>query len=103
VYGVVNVRFNTNIGSITGEVPDRAKSQKAPSGQDDVWLDQSAHLDRSFATTPEMRPEVVQRGRQMIGDVTYPPDETIRKLAALLAMNMAGAVSESGLAGDQTW
>ena len=47
----------------------------------------NAHaLEARLAATPDVRPEVVERAKQLIGDPTYPPSEAIQRIATLLAM-----------------
>jgi hypothetical protein len=37
-----------------------------------------------FASTPEIRPEVVERGRQLLFDPSYPSQEIVGRIAALV-------------------
>lgn len=37
-----------------------------------------------FASTPEIRPEVVERGRQLLFDPSYPSQEIVERIAALV-------------------
>jgi hypothetical protein len=59
-----------------------------PTATDTAQFDKTDGLDRSLKNTPDSRPEAVARAQQLIGDVTYPPRETIRRLAVLLAMHL---------------
>lgn len=54
---------------------------------DAASFDRSAALNRSLAEVPDTRPEVVERAKQLIADVKYPPIEAISKIADLLAMH----------------
>jgi hypothetical protein len=45
-------------------------------------------LDQALASVPDVRPEVVERARNLVNLVQYPPAETMRKIARLLAMEI---------------
>jgi hypothetical protein len=55
---------------------------------DGASFERSAALNRSFASTPDVRPEVVERARRLIDDTSYPPPVAISKIANLLAMKL---------------
>lgn len=44
-------------------------------------------LNKALERTPDVRPEKVEKARQDVGQVEYPPRETIQRLAQLLALN----------------
>ena len=48
----------------------------------------AAALDRALADTPDLRADRVERARELIRDVSYPPEETIQRIASLLATNL---------------
>lgn len=56
---------------------------------DGASFDRSAALERALAATQEVRPQVVERARQLIEDTSYPPAEAINRIANLLGMNLA--------------
>jgi hypothetical protein len=45
-------------------------------------------LEKSLHDTPDSRPEAVEKARQLINDVQYPPQETIKKISHLLAIKL---------------
>ncbi len=45
-------------------------------------------LRRALDALPEVRADVVQRGRELVGDPAYPSRETMRGLAHLLALGL---------------
>ncbi|MHC1765490.1 MAG: hypothetical protein AB9869_14510 [Verrucomicrobiia bacterium] len=55
---------------------------------DSARFDAADELDRALRAEPEVRPGEVERAERLIGDVAYPPPETIRRLAVLLAMHL---------------
>ena len=48
-------------------------------------------LDHALRERPLSRSEFVKRGAELIGDVNYPPHETITKISHLLAMRLYAA------------
>jgi len=48
----------------------------------------AAALERALKTQPDVRPDRVEAGRWLVGQPTYPPRETIQKIASLLAMHL---------------
>ncbi|HEY1171413.1 MAG TPA: hypothetical protein VGH19_08605 [Verrucomicrobiae bacterium] len=41
-----------------------------------------------MAQTPDVRADVIARAKKLVADPAYPPTETIRKIANLLAVNL---------------
>lgn len=56
-------------------------------GVDTAQFDRATALNRALEDTPDLRPAEVERARGLIGDVSYPPPETIKRIASLLALN----------------
>ncbi|MFO1497044.1 MAG: hypothetical protein U1G07_01380 [Verrucomicrobiota bacterium] len=83
----MEVKLDTNINAVSHR-PITKPANPAPPATDSTRFDGAEQLNQSLQTTPESRPDVVARAQQLIGDVTYPPPETIRRLATLLAMHL---------------
>jgi hypothetical protein len=47
----------------------------------------SVALEKALEQTSDVRSEVVERARELVGQVNYPPRETLRQIATLLAMH----------------
>lgn len=67
--------------------PQRAETPK-PSEQDRTEFRAVDSLRGALDALPEVRADVVQRGRELVGDPAYPPTETMRGLAHLLAIGI---------------
>jgi hypothetical protein len=67
--------------------------QAAKAVQEEVAFENSRALTTALKNTPESREDVVRRATELIGDVNYPPPDTIRMISNLLAIQMQ---SESG-------
>jgi hypothetical protein len=65
-----------------------ANSLETRSAEDEVALENARALKNALDETPMVRDEVVHRASELIGDVNYPPPETIRMISHLLAINI---------------
>jgi hypothetical protein len=53
-----------------------------------VALENSRALTHALRMTPEIREEIVRRATELVGEPSYPPEETIRKISDLLAIQL---------------
>ena len=53
-----------------------------------VDLDSTETLHRLLQETPDVRPEVVARGKALLADPSYPSKETLQRVAELLARHL---------------
>jgi hypothetical protein len=67
---------------------DRSGIRDTKAAQDEVAFENSRALTTALHNTPESREDVVQRAVELVGDVNYPPPETIRMISHLLAIQM---------------
>lgn len=67
-------------------VGTHATSRKSDSTSE-VEFSRSERLNRALENTPDVRAEEVVRAESLIQDVHYPPQETIRRISQLLALN----------------
>jgi len=44
-------------------------------------------LEQALRDAPKVRPEMVERGRALVSNVAYPPEEVLDRIATLLAVN----------------
>jgi hypothetical protein len=56
---------------------------------DGVELNHARALEQALARLPDVRPEAVARGEQLVSSSSYPPPEIIRRISSLLALNMS--------------
>jgi hypothetical protein len=61
-----------------------APTQPVSSGTDEVALRKLAALLTMLENHPEIRPDIVARGRALAADPSYPPPDIINKLAGLI-------------------
>jgi hypothetical protein len=83
----MEIKLNPSLDSIV-----RAVTATPPARRimlEDVDGFESSHaLESRLAALPEIRPEKLEQARLMIGDPAYPPQQTIRSIAVLLAMDL---------------
>lgn len=79
-----------NLGAAGGArpVPRAAEDETSTVARDEVALENSRALTQALHETPAVRSEVVRRATELVGESTYPPPETIRKISHLLAIQM---------------
>jgi len=66
----------------------RSEQRAAQAAEDEVAFENSRALTTALQNTPESRDDVVRRATELVGDVNYPPPETIRMISNLLAIQM---------------
>ena len=52
--------------------------------RDSISVERSMAIDNAMARIPEVRPEVVARGRALLADPNYPGPQISEKIAALI-------------------
>jgi hypothetical protein len=67
-----------------GRIPPRQQVTAA----ERISFEGAAAVERALARTPDVRQEVIEHAKRLVGDPTYPPPETIRRLSQLLAMRL---------------
>jgi len=85
----MEVNLNSNLTPVPRPNGPQSTAKRAPEASDDTHFVQAEALDKALSNTPEVRPEVVARAKQLIADVNYPPTETMHKLANLLAIHLS--------------
>jgi len=63
-------------------------SRAARVAEDEVAFENSRALTTALHNTPESRDDIVRRATELVGDVNYPPPETIRMISHLLAIQL---------------
>jgi hypothetical protein len=84
----MEVKANINIDATPRVGVNPARRQTVPASADTVSFQRVEALDQALQATPTVRTEEIARARELIGDVKYPPADTINSIAALLALKM---------------
>lgn len=62
-------------------------AQQTPAAQDDadkLSVEVTDNVRAALAAMPEIRPEVVERGRQLLADPNYPSKDIVNSIAGLI-------------------
>jgi hypothetical protein len=79
---------NSSVRLTTHTLVSQAKALPPQRGADTAVFDSAEALKQTLQATPLVRPEMVARARQYIGDPQYPPEEIVQRISVLLAMNL---------------
>jgi hypothetical protein len=63
--------------------------------RDRATFDEIAKLRQAMGSAPDIRPTVVARAKSLLGDVNYPPMETIQRIGELLAAHFSESPESS--------
>ena len=91
----METNFHVNSVNAVGSAPAARAvtasrvSQTSRAVEDDVAIENTRALRKALDDTPYLREEVIKRAAAMVGDVTYPPPETIRMISHLLAIKLS--------------
>ena len=84
----MEVRFPNSVDAVGRAYLTRPAAREAKATQEDVAFENSRALRTKLENTPALRAEALQRARELVGDVNYPPAETIQKISNLLALHI---------------
>lgn len=84
----MEIKLNTNIESVGKLAGSYAKKIEAKVADEGPAFSKSEALETALRQTPDLRADVVAKSKELVADKTYPPVETIKKIAVLLAQNM---------------
>ena len=85
----MEIKLHTTVDSVarvSTNTPAKA-SRPIDSDSDVSVFETSRALEARLKDLPDVRADKVEDGKRLIGDPAYPPRETIRRIAALLALN----------------
>jgi hypothetical protein len=63
-------------------------ARKARVESDYVSFGSTEALEQDYQQVPRVRVEAVSRARELVAQATYPPPETLKRIANLLAMQL---------------
>lgn len=68
--------------ALAASAPSPRKAANSPADQ--IHIDKAAALRAGLQNIPEIRPEVVERAQALAADPSYPSDDIILKVSALI-------------------
>jgi hypothetical protein len=85
----MEINLNTNIDSVTRANNLTTQGREVRPTKQQVSFENSDALNQALSTTPDVRNDEVKRAAfRVLGSVPYPPEETVAKIAQLLAMKL---------------
>jgi hypothetical protein len=87
----MEIKPNYQAASVDPTQAGRPAAKPTQSEDRSVDFSSSNRLEENLRNLPDVRPEVVQRGRELAADSNYPPPEGIRRISQLLAINFSDA------------
>lgn len=91
----MEIKANNNIDPIARAMANPVKAATPKTATDAAAFEHANSLEQALRSSPDARPEVVARAKELIGDVTYPPQETIQQIATLIAANTSSTRADS--------
>jgi hypothetical protein len=79
-----------SLDAIGTSLVSKPGSRAVQEAHEEVAFENSRALTTALQNTPESREDVVRRATELVGDVNYPPPETIRMISHLLAIQIQG-------------
>ncbi len=84
----MEIQPNPNTGPVQNAFNSRGVTRPRKPSAEEVSFAASSNADQALRDLPMVRVDAVERAQKLVGDPTYPPRETIKKLSHLLAMRM---------------
>lgn len=86
----MEIKINRNIDSVTRVPSTPAKASRPIDADAALSVFENSHaLEARLEAIPDVRSDRVETGRRLVGDPTYPPRETIQRIATLLAVELS--------------
>jgi len=91
----MEIKPNSNIDSVARVSYTQTRASRPIDSDSDVSaFENSRALESRLQELPDVRPDVLANGKRLAGDPTYPPRETIQRIAALLALQDTSVATE---------
>lgn len=85
----MEVDFNTGRNSVAAASPTVVRqASAAPAADNTMSIERTQSLEQSLKNTSQVRPEKVSQASALVADESYPPDETLDRVAGLLAKHL---------------
>lgn len=84
----MEIKLSHNLGAVSRLASGPARPRETRAAGDAAAFDRAEALNHALDATPGTRPEVVARARALVADSSYPPRETIQRIANLLALHL---------------
>ena len=89
----MEINLNPNVNKIVPPPPGSARAREVKTARDGAAFEHTATLNQAMSSTPAVRREKVELGKQLVASINYPPPEMINRIANLLAMKIDGSTT----------
>lgn len=89
----MDIQRTGTFDSVSRVQRNTSRRETAPAASDEQDFSQTDALRGALDNLPSSRPDKIQRGRELVSKVEYPPAETIRQLSDLLAVKVQGPMA----------
>jgi hypothetical protein len=84
----MEIKTSMNVSGVNGPTPSGRPAAPARKAGDTASFARSAAVEAALKSLPDIRPEAVDRAKQLISDPNYPPAATVKQLSQFLAANL---------------
>lgn len=84
----MEINPNIRTGGVARPTSQQPVTPRSISSADTAAFSGAETVRGSLSQVPNARPEQVARARELIQDIEYPPLDTIKRIAVLLAMSL---------------
>lgn len=84
----MEISNNMNVSGVNGFVPPGRSAAAARTASDTASFTGSATVEADLKNLPDIRPEAVDRAKQLIGDTHYPSSAMVRQLSQFLSSHL---------------
>ena len=88
----MEIGHNFDASAVSRVIAARPPPAERPGGNGRPSFESTTALDQALQQEPHIRAEAVARAKNYIGEVAYPPPETIAKIANLLALHFNDSI-----------
>ena len=85
----MEIRPKNNVGGISPVGETNAKPRVSAPPADAANFSNSSALNTALHSLPDARPEVVEVGKALVSDATYPPPVVIKRISHLIAAHVS--------------
>ena len=85
----MQINPNSSPGAINRDEPAAPAVKRVSADSDSAVFNRTDALNQALSEENDVRPLEVQRAAALVSQVEWPPQETIRRIATLLALNLS--------------
>ena len=85
----MEIEFNPARTPATGAGHPVERRNAAPAARTERSFERTAALETALKEIPLVRADKVEHARSLVADTKYPPEETLNRIANLLAIHMS--------------